>query len=915
MNVVNSRFEPDHVVAEFPLSTAQQQFWFLDQLHPGNPALNVAISWEVQGRFSPRSLERAYRLVIARHEILRTRFVEKDGIPLQQVLEFADFDLDVEDIRSLQGQAQEDRLVEIAAEVARYPFDLSNTGLIRATLVYLAEDRARLLTVAHHSVYDGFSIGVMGREIGLAAAAYDAGHTPDLAELPLQYGDFSLWQQEYLESGVLQEDADYWRAQMKDAPYFEVPTDFPRPKARNTEIKYLNLALQDDFADQIDRLAKRNSTSRFVVGAAIASAALHRVTGADEVLFGTPIVGRQDVELEPLIGPFINTQVLRLRTSETQRFADHVGQTKQVVEGAMIHQNLPFSKLVELVNPVRDASRAPLISMNFNLQHVFMEDQTYGTFGMVSKPTHTPGAARDLDIVIIGRPTGWRLNIEYAPHLYKAETITALLDLIKQSFAYAFDNPDFTIGDMPLVAPAKSDAVLPATPQDAIADILQSHPFVARAFTVAQDRGRWGYVTANPSPLMALESLPAILMQHFKVNAGDAKGLAGVSILAELPIDGAGAVQLDALPAPVQAGSAQAANAAPQPADLEQGLISLWQELLERTAIPTDKSFFELGGHSLLAVRMVARIRKDWNVNLGVLAVYETPTITDLVAHLAPQIAPVATAVEPDWRVEPIRTDGTGQPIVAVNDISLILSASDHFKQARPSVCVRLFDGKRGIDQSKRSFQEIAIEYAKVVEQTQPQGPYLFFGACVHGNIALEAARYLQEKGHEIQGVVIKDCWEPGYAERIRSDRKQRRRERTYALLNRIRQVRKGRLSLAAMLGSYRVVRKSGLLTLAVKLGLVDRVRSTDMTAEQEGFVAYISEARNVYRPEPLDFPILHVVTKITPTGKGFLPSIGWERIAGKSLKTVSIEDVSTVKGQITGTDELAREIESFLDR
>lgn len=915
MNVVNSKFEPDHVVAEFPLSTAQQQFWFLDQLHPGNPALNVAISWEVQGKFTPRSIERAYRLVIARHEILRTRFVEKDGLPVQQVLEFADFDLDEEDIRHLHGQTQEDRLAEIAAEVARHPFDLSNTGLIRATLVHLANDRARLLTVAHHSVYDGFSIGVMGREVGLAAAAYEAGQTPDLAELPLQYGDFSLWQQEYLDSGVLKDDADYWRDQMKDAPYFEVPTDFPRPKARNTEIKYLNLALQDDFAAQIDLLAKRNGTSRFVVGAAIASAALHRVTGADEVLFGTPIVGRHEVELEPLIGPFINTQVLRLHTRKDQSFADHVGQAKQVVEGAMVHQNLPFSKLVELVNPVRDASRAPLISMNFNLQHVFMEDQTYGAFGMVSKPTHTPGAARDLDIVIIGRPTGWRLNIEYSPHLYKAETITALLDLIKQSFAYAFDNPDFTLGDLALVMPESADAVSPAQPDDAIADILQSHPFVAHAVTVAQGRGRWGFVTANPSPLMALETLPAILMQHYMVNTNGENGLAGISVLAEFPLDGTGAVKLEDLPNPVQALTDKTADPAPQPADLEQGLITLWQELLERDSIPTDKSFFELGGHSLLAVRMVARIRKAWNVNLGVSAVYETPTIADLVAHLTPQIAPVAAAIETDWRVEPIRTGGTGQPIVAVNDISLILSASDHFKQARPSVCVRLFDGKRGIDQSKRSFQEIAIEYAKVIEQTQPQGPYLFFGACVHGNIALEAARYLQEKGHEIQGVVIKDCWEPGYAERISNDKKQRRRERNYALFNRIRQVRKGRLSLAAMLGSYRVIRNSGLLTLAVKMGLVDRVRSTDMTAEQEGFVAYISEARNVYRPQPLDFPVLHVVTKITPTGKGFLPSIGWERIAGKSLKTVSIEDVSTVKGQITGTDALAREIESFLDR
>ncbi|PLS20829.1 condensation domain-containing protein [Neptunicoccus cionae] len=907
MNVINSQFEPEQVVAEFPLSTAQQQFWFLDQLHPGNPALNVAISWEVQGRFLPDDLERAYRLVIARHEILRTRFVEKDGTPVQQVLTHADFDLEVRDISDLHGKAQDDRLAEIAAEVARYPFDLSNTGLIRATLVMLASDRGRLLTVAHHSIYDGYSIGVMGREIGISAAAFAAGKTPDLPELPLQYGDFSLWQQQYLASGVLEEDTAYWREQMKDAPYFELPTDFPRPKARNTEISYLNTALQDDFAEAMERVAKANGTSPFVIGAAVASAALHRVTGADEVLFGTPIAGRQEVELEPLIGPFINNQVLRLPTRASKSFADHVAQTKSVVEGALVHQNLPFSKLVEVVNPVRDASRAPLISMNFNLQHVFMEDETYGDFAMVSKPTFTPGASRDLDIVIIGRPTGWRLNIEYSPNLYKPETIKALLQMIKQSFAHVFETGAFTLGNLPLVqgnAQAEEDSTLP---EDPIAQTLQSHPFVAQAVTVDQPRGRWGYVTANPSPLMALETLPQILMQHLSAMGEDA-ALAGISVLATLPQDQA------QLPVPAQVVALQSKAAKPQN-DLEQGIIAIWQDLLEQRSIPTDRSFFELGGHSLLAVRMVSRIRKEWNVSLGVAAVYESPTVSELVAHLAPQIAPQALAVETDWRVEPIRTDGDGQQIISINDISLILNASEHFSQSRPSVCVRLFDGTRGIDQSERSFLEIAAEYAKVIEAHQPQGPYLLFGACVHGNIALEAARVLQAKGHEITGVVIKDCWEPGYVAGIRADRIQRRREKLYALGNRMRQVRKGRMSLAAMLGSYRIVRKSGVLTMATKLGFMDRVRATDMTAEQEGFVEYISQARNVYRPEPLDFPILHVVTRITPTGKGFLPSIGWEKIAGDNLQTVSIDDVSVVKGQISGTGELAQKIESFLAR
>jgi len=348
------------IIARFPLSTTQQRCWFLDQMQPGNPALNVAVRWEVTGTLREADLEQAFQTVINRHEILRTRFVEVDGVPEQQVVEQVMFKLDVIDLRTIHQADQEHRLEEVALDFSDKRFDLSQPGLIRAALIKLAADKAMLVYVVHQTCFDGFSIRVLGQELGTAAAAIAKGQSPDLPDLPLQYGDYSLWQGDYLASGVLAEETAYWLKTLDNLTYFEVPPDKPRPGVKSTKVDHVFRILPADFGENLEKTAKRLGVSTFTFGTAIFSACLARVTGERDILFGTQIAGRLDTDLEGLIGVFINNMVLRFDADLSKSVTDHVASAKTVVEGALSHQTMPFNVLVERLNPRRDPSRTPL---------------------------------------------------------------------------------------------------------------------------------------------------------------------------------------------------------------------------------------------------------------------------------------------------------------------------------------------------------------------------------------------------------------------------------------------------------------------------------------------------------------------------------------------------------------------------
>ena len=378
------------VIGEFPCTQTQLRCWVLDQLQPGNPALNVAVRWEIRGAFKTATIEAAFRKIIQRHEILRTRFIERRGRPYQQVLDAVDFKMSVIDLRNMPADQREQRILSIGEETASAPFDLGKGGLFRVALLMVENNRAFILITAHQTCFDGWSIRVLGRELGEIASAIDAGRVPDLPELPLQYGDFALWQQEYLSSYGFEAEKTFWKEKLVGAPYFELVSDHPRSLVKSTNGNILSAVKGLEFGERIEKAARDHKVSLYAYGVAVVSAALHRFTGAEDILFGTQIAGREQSDLEPMIGVFINNMVLRLPVQPQTTFEDHLRTATETVTAAVNHQRMPFNKLVEFVNPVRDPSRNPLISVNFNLSKAFLEDRHYGDFELISAPSQSP---------------------------------------------------------------------------------------------------------------------------------------------------------------------------------------------------------------------------------------------------------------------------------------------------------------------------------------------------------------------------------------------------------------------------------------------------------------------------------------------------------------------------------------------
>ena len=523
------------IVGEFPCTQTQLRCWILNQLKSGKSGAQRCGSMGNCGTFKASTIEAAFRKVIQRHEVLRTRFIERDGQPFQQAVEKADFKMVVIDLRNMPPDQREKRISSIGQETASVPFDLSRPGLFHVTLLMAENDRGFLLITAHQSCFDGWSIRVLGREVGEIAAAIDHGRTPALPDIELQYGDYALWQEEYLSSYGFETEKAFWRERLTGAPYFEVPPDRPRGALKTSHGDIISTLLPLSFGDRMDAAARKYRVSLFSYGAAIMSAMLHRLTNAPTVLFGSQVAGREDTDLENLIGVFINNLVFRYDFTNDVSFAEHIRSANETLEAVLNHQRMPFNKLVELVNPVRDPSRNPLISVNFNLQKAFLEDHRYGDFELISAPSQSPGVLYDLSFMMVGRPSGWRMNIEYNSDLFHKSTIEALLQLWQDTYEIALSNPEALLSSL-VVPDCRPVTSKPRGEHAAqLEKILRSHPSVGDV-TVVTEAGRVAaFVAPVPTLSEPIDRLPAVLMQYLAAQLPPEAMPSGISILLSLP--------------------------------------------------------------------------------------------------------------------------------------------------------------------------------------------------------------------------------------------------------------------------------------------------------------------------------------------------------------------------------------------
>jgi amino acid adenylation domain-containing protein len=357
--------EPAAREGRLPLSFAQERLWFVDRLEPGSAVYNIPAAWRLAGALDPAALERALGEIVRRHEALRTAFVEVDGAPVQVIAPFAGFSLPVEDLSGL-GEADREAAVEQrAGEEARRAFDLSAGSLFRATLLRLGDEEHVLLISMHHVVSDGWSMGVLYRELSALYAAYREGGESPLPELPVQYADYAVWQREHLRDDVLEgEQGEYWRAALTGAPeLLELPTDRPRPPRQGFAGAALAIELDESLTAALRTLSQRHGTTLYMTVLAGWAAVLARLSGQNDVVIGTPTANRGRSEIEGLIGFFVNTLAVRVDVSGAPTVAELLRRVRERTLEAQRHQDFPFEQVVERVRPVRTLSHTPLFQV------------------------------------------------------------------------------------------------------------------------------------------------------------------------------------------------------------------------------------------------------------------------------------------------------------------------------------------------------------------------------------------------------------------------------------------------------------------------------------------------------------------------------------------------------------------------
>jgi hypothetical protein len=443
-----------------PLSFPQQRLWFLEQLAPGQPTYNAALAMRVRGGLDVGSLERALGAVIARHEALRTVFrLDADGAPRQVVLDHWVFAVDVCDLRTRPEAERERALEQQARAAARRPFDLERDLMLRVVVFVLGHDDHALLFVEHHIAFDGWSDAQLFRELAELMSADAQGREPQLDPLPIQYADWAVWQRRRL---VAEEQrlVRFWRQALAGAPpRLDLPTDRPRPPVQTFAGAHQHFSLPTSVRDGVRELARAEGATPFMVLLAAAAAGLHRWSGHDDFVFGSPIANRDRAELEHLIGFFSNTFVLRVRTDGVPSFRELVGRARTMALGAYERQDLPFERLVQALEVARDPSVNPVFQVNFRVQSE--PPAKLQLPGLAIEPFELDiGFARfDLAIEFQLRDDALSGYVEYSQALFDELTVRRLASCLTRLLADALQRPDTAIDDLAWDAPVDHSAI------------------------------------------------------------------------------------------------------------------------------------------------------------------------------------------------------------------------------------------------------------------------------------------------------------------------------------------------------------------------------------------------------------------------------------------------------------------------
>jgi amino acid adenylation domain-containing protein len=443
------------------LSFAQQRLWFLDQLEPGSPLYNVPAAIRFSGTLDVAALRHTLNEVVRRHEALRTSFASIDGNAVQVIAPQLTLALPVTDLSTLPATEREARAQYLMHEEAKTPFNLATGPLLRASLLHLDQAEHIVLLSMHHIVSDGWSMGVLVREVAALYGAY-VQHLPSpLPPLPIQYADFAHWQRQWLRGDVLAQQIDYWTRQLAQSPpLLALPTDRPRPAMQSFRGASLPFVLPAATTANLHALAQRMQATLFMTLMAGFNVLLARYTGQSDLCVGTPIANRNHADIEALIGFFVNTLVLRTQVKPEDSFETLLQQVRNTALGAYAHQDVPFEQLVDAIKPERHLDHAPLFQVMLALQNAPMTKLDLPGLRLLPLSSDSATAKFDLTVLlseIDGQVTG---VFEYNSDLFDAATITRMMAHFNHLLEAITRNPACPVGDLPLMAAAEQSQLL-----------------------------------------------------------------------------------------------------------------------------------------------------------------------------------------------------------------------------------------------------------------------------------------------------------------------------------------------------------------------------------------------------------------------------------------------------------------------
>jgi amino acid adenylation domain-containing protein len=441
-----------------PLSFAQQRLWFLSQLGQAGDAYHVPLGLRLTGMLDETALVRALDALVARHEALRTTFIALDGKGFQRI---GSADCGFALVRHDLSSMPEARLTELIREEAVATFDLERGPMVRGRLIRVGADEHVLLVTMHHIVSDGWSLGILLRELSALYSAFHRGEADPLAPLPTQYADYAAWQRRWFSTEVLAEQGAYWREILAGAPaLLQLPTDRKRPAQQKFDGGFVRLELDATLTKSLKALSQRCGTTLFMTILAAWAVVLSRLSGQHDVLIGTPSANRARSEVEGLIGFFVNTLVLRVDVSGTPTVEELLERVRSVALGALEHQDLPFDEVVKQAHPVRSVAHTPLFQVMFAWQNNEARPIAFPELAIGNSPPPPPMARFDLTLdlaQIDGRIAG---NLIYATSLFDAATIERYVGYLRRTLVQMVADSKQVVTALPMLSPEELHRLL-----------------------------------------------------------------------------------------------------------------------------------------------------------------------------------------------------------------------------------------------------------------------------------------------------------------------------------------------------------------------------------------------------------------------------------------------------------------------